>query len=293
MSLRAKFNVVMVSAFIAGLLLAAGFVSAISRDSARQAVLSEAATMMAQITATIRYTDTQVVPLLSRAMKVQFIPEAVPFYAAQQNFDQLAKARPGYAYRQPADNPTRPLDRPAPWEADIIGTLRAQPNIKSLVTERQTDNGRVLSLSQPVRADSPGCMACHSTPQAAPASMIDVYGSANGFGWKPGEIVGAQIVSVPEQGALVRARANTLRILAGLAVAFAIMMAVLNLLLHVFIISPAQRISRTADEVSLGNFNVPEFQGTSRDEIGSLAVSFNRMRRSLVSALQLLEHTND
>jgi protein-histidine pros-kinase len=34
--------------------------------------------------------------------------------------------------------------------------------------------------------------------------------------------------------------------------------------------------------------DVPEFQVSSADEIGSLAVSFNRMRRSLVTAMGML-----
>lgn len=289
MNLRTKFNIVMVSAFTAGLLMAAAFVNSISQDTAREAVLSEAATMMAEVDATIHYTRRQVSPLLARAMKVQFIPEAIPFFAAQQTFDALAQTRPDYSYRHPADNPTRLSDSPAPWEADIIQTLRAQPGTTSLVTERQTDSGRILSLSQPVRISSPDCLTCHSTPEAAPAAMIDVYGSANGFGWKLGDVVGAQIVSMPERVALVRARVNTLHMVAALATVFVIMLVLLNLLLHFFIVSPVQRISRTADEVSLGNFDVAEFQQASRDEIGSLATSFNRMRRSLVSAFKLIE----
>ena len=32
---------------------------------------------------------------------------------------------------------------------------------------------------------------------AAPASLLKLYGSNNGFGWKHDEIVGAQVVSVP------------------------------------------------------------------------------------------------
>ena len=35
--------------------------------------------------------------------------------------------------------------------------------------------------------------------------MIALYGSQNGFGWKPGEIIGAQIVSVPMSTSAVRA----------------------------------------------------------------------------------------
>ena len=52
---------------------------ALSENTARRGVLSEAAIMMGQADATIHYTDTQVSPLLSRSMKVQFIPQDIPF----------------------------------------------------------------------------------------------------------------------------------------------------------------------------------------------------------------------
>lgn len=288
MTLKLKFNLVMIAAFAAGLALAGVFVNSLSRAIARKAVLSEAAVMMASANAILHYTDAEVAPLLARASKVQFLPQAIPFFAAQRSFDLLAKERADYSFRQPADNPTNPSDRAADWEKAIIQTFQTHPEMPTLTTERTTEAGVVLSFSQPVRVNDNSCLACHSTPQAAAPSMIDVYGSANGFGWRLGSIVGAQIVSVPEQVALSSARESLLRIMAALTVVFVAMLAVLNLLLHWFIIGPVRKMSQTANEVSLGNMDVPEFDATSGDEIGSLAMSFNRMRRSLVAAFSLL-----
>ncbi len=288
MTLKLKFNLVMVAAFVVGLALAGIFVDVLSRALARKAVFSEAAVMMASANTILHYTDAEVAPLLARAAKVQFLPQAIPFFAAQRSFDLLAKERPGYSLRQPVDNPTNPSDRPTDWEKTIIQTFQTHPELTTLTTERTTEAGAVMSFSQPVRVTEDGCLSCHSTPQAAPPSMIDVYGSANGFGWRPGSIVGAQIVSVPEQVVLSRARASLLSIMAALAVVFVAMLAVLNLLLHRLIIGPVRKISRTANEISLGNMDIPEFDVTSNDEIGSLAMSFNRMRRSLVAAFSLI-----
>jgi HAMP domain-containing protein len=44
-----------------------------------------------------------------------------------------------------------------------------------------------------------------------------------------------------------------------------------------------------ADEVSMGQLDTPEYVRNSRDEIGSLSTSFNRMRRSLQNAMAMLE----
>lgn len=289
MSLRLKFNLVMVVGFMAGLVLASVFVNALSRKIAKDSVQSEAAIMMAAVNATLHYTEDQVTPLLARPMKVQFLPQAIPFYAAQQSFNRLSKERPDYTLRQPTENPTNPADRPAAWESDIIRAFQANPGLETQTTERDTAAGGIISFSQPVRVINEGCLSCHSTPQAAPPSMIDVYGSANGFGWKVGDTVGAEVVSVPEAVPLARARQSLHSTMAALAAVFAVMLVVFNLLLHRLIIGPVRRISLTADEVSLGNLLVPEFTPSSKDEIGSLALSFNRMRRSLVAAFSLLE----
>jgi HAMP domain-containing protein len=151
-----------------------------------------------------------------------------------------------------------------------------------------TATGKILSFAEPIRVDSKGCLVCHSTPEAAPPTMLDVYGRNNGFGWKLGSTVGAEIVSVPERVALKQARRSLNTAMASLAVVFVIMLGLLNLMLHVFIIKPVRRVSALADEVSLGNMSVPEIDESGKDEIGSLSRSFNRMRRSLSAALRLL-----
>ena len=48
------------------------------------------------------------------------------------------------------------------------------------------------------------------------------------------------------------------------------------------------QLSETADKVSTGDFDIPEFPETRKDELGDLAVSFNRMRRSLQQAMKMI-----
>ena len=49
------------------------------------------------------------------------------------------------------------------------------------------------------------------------------------------------------------------------------------------------RMSHAADKVSTGNFEIPEFPETGTDEIALLGRAFNRMRRSLQKAFQMIE----
>ncbi len=289
MSLRLKVNIVMLAAFAVGLLLTAAFVQRLTAAAARRSVLAQASLMMGEADATLHYTAEQVSPLLSRSSRVQFLPQSIPFYATQQVFDRMASGFPGYSFRQPAPNPTNPRDRPSSLEASIIEEFAAQPKLATQVTERSTPDGGVLSLSQPIRVSDASCLACHSTPDAAPPQMLEVYGRAGGFGWKLGSVIGADIVSVPLDVPRQQARRDLLLVMGGLTVVFLVMLALLNLMLHRLILVPVRRIARLADEVSLGNMALPELNEAARDEIGGLSRAFNRMRRSLVAAIGLLE----
>jgi len=75
-----------------------------------------------------------------------------------------------------------------------------------------------------------------------------------------------------------------------LAVSVSVLVAlVLNLVLWLMFVRPVTRISALADRISLGEMDAPDFAVKSRDEIGTLATSFSRMRASLVQAFKMLD----
>jgi HAMP domain-containing protein len=289
MGLKAKFNLVMLVAFLVGLALAAAMSWRIVQDNARREVLQEAAIMMAQASAIRDYTAKEIEPLLADQIKVRFLPHTVPSWAAQTNLRAMSKQFPDYTYKEAALNPTNPADRASDWESGIIAEFARQPTLAEFTSTRDSPTGPILSISRPIRITDKDCLVCHSTPAAAPSSMIDLYGSANGFGWKLGDVIGAQIVSVPMRVALDRAGDAFKVSLASLAAVFVVIIVLLNLLLHFVIVKPIRTMSGIASEISLGNMAAPEFQVRGRDEIASLAESFNRMRRSLANAMKMLE----
>jgi protein-histidine pros-kinase len=118
--------------------------------------------------------------------------------------------------------------------------------------------------------------------------MIALYGNENGFGWKPGEIIGAQIVSVPMSASAVRAEHIRSLFLLPFLGFLALLFISMNVLLHFVVIRPMEKIADSAEAVSMGKIDTPEYQYKGRDQIGRLASSFNRMHRSLVEAFKML-----
>jgi protein-histidine pros-kinase len=124
---------------------------------------------------------------------------------------------------------------------------------------------------------------------AAPKTMIERYGPANGFGWNLNEAVGAQIISVPTQVPLDRAERAFKVFMTSITVVFVVIGIMLNVMLALIVVRPIGKLSRFADRVSLGELDIEELKRTSRDEIGTLTRSIGRMRTSLVKAMKMLE----
>jgi HAMP domain-containing protein len=293
MKIRTKIRLSLFVAGIVGLGLAGAGAYTILKRNAIAESLQNARIITATASAIRSYTDKRIGPLLAQQMKLQFLPESIPFFAAKYNLQTIQKRLPNYTYREPTLNPTNITDRANGWETDLIDAFRKNPETREAVTIRDTENGPSVTLAQPLKIDSPACLACHSTPEKAPATMVALYGTQHGFGWKLGEIVGAQVVSIPLAVPLARAYRILLWFMLGLAAIFLIVIALVDLLVRAVVVKPIEGISDMADKVSLGQMEAPELVRDSKDEIGSLATSFNRMRRSLQNAIKLLEEQAD
>lgn len=289
MKLLAKFNLILGTVLGAGLAIAATVSHSFLQTDARAEVLRQARLMMGAMSAARDYTTNQIKPLLVTQQEHQrsFLAQTVPAFAATEDFGYLKPSYPDYAYKEATLNPTNLRDRAVDWEADVINAFRNRPSTKELVGERETPTGRSLYLARPLAA-APPCLECHSTPKAAPAAMIRHYGSNNGFGWQPNEIIGAQIVSVPMAVPIKMAAASFQTLVIYLAAVFVLSLVLLDLALLFSVVRPLRKLSGMADQISLGQMDVPELPVKGKDEIAILAGSFNRMRRSLDRAMKML-----
>lgn len=153
----------------------------------------------------------------------EFVPEAMSsIYVTAGVFACLNRAAPSYRFRQAALNPLNPANRASEAEAAIIRRFREQPAVKEFTGYERIAGQEAYFVARPVVVEK-GCLKCHGTPQAAPAGLVARYGSGGGFGWQPGEIVSATIVSVPvhdlgAQGAAMRG--SVLLLMSGLGAIF-------------------------------------------------------------------------
>ena len=288
MGLRLKFNLVLLAVFALGL----GVTGYVSHDllqrNARDEVLRNAGVMMETALSVRDYTVSQIRPLLPYDPE-KFFPQSVPAYSATEIMNALRKKYPDYSYKEATLNPTNPRNKAWEWESDIVNAFRSNPDRGEISGVRQTPPGPSLYLARPFQIKDKDCLSCHTTAAAAPPAMVRIYGPSNGFGWKHMEVIGAQVLSVPMDLPIRNANRAFYTFLTSLAAVFIVLFIILNAMMSFLIVRPIARMSMAANQISTGSTEIPEFSENGGDEVALLAKSFNRMRRGLEKAIELIE----
>jgi HAMP domain-containing protein len=294
--LESKFNIFLAIIFATGLFLSSSLLSQVLERNA-ELEISNRAKLIIQTMSSIRdYTTSNIQPLLNARLDTEpgFIPETVPAYSATEVFQKLRKneAYRSFFYKEATINPTNLRDKVDSFENTLVEKFRNEPATKELSGFRDLQGGRIFYIARPLAVSKDSCLRCHSTPDRAPKSQIATYGSENGFGWKLGEIIAAQVISVPAQEVLNNSQ-DALKIIMGVLLGvFAAILLTINYLLRRTVIRPIKNMVKTAESVSLGDMDA-DFEHQGQDEIGLLATAFKRMKSSLQISMNLLNQRND
>lgn len=286
LKLKQKFTLALLVLLLSGIALSGLVLSTVLRRYAQAEVTTTAVLLMDTMNSIRDYTSTQVSPELQDKLETQFLPETVPAYSAREVFESLREDSNynEFFYKEATLNPTNLRDKADDFEAAIVEDFRNNTNKTEVNGFRVAQGRKTFYIAKPLSVTKASCLECHSTPERAPKSMIEYYGPNNGFGWKEGEIVGAQIISVPASNVINKANKATLLVLGLVSVIFALTLALINFLLSRQVVNPLRRMAKAAEEVSRGNMAV-EFEPGSKDEVGSIAQAFTRMKRSLMMAM--------
>ncbi|MBD2246170.1 DUF3365 domain-containing protein [Nostoc sp. FACHB-888] len=292
LKLKQKFTILLLVILTFGLSLSGFALSSLLRENAKQDISSTGLMLMQTMSSVRHYTNTQVNPELADKLETEFLPQSVPAYSAREIFEILRKT-PDYRdffYKEATLNPTNLRDKADGFETEIVERFRNKSDLKEVSGFRSIPGGDVFYIARPLPISEESCLKCHSVPEAAPQSMINLYGTANGFGWNLNEIVGAQIITVPANNVINKAHQSSLLIILIVSTIFIATILLVNLFLNRQVVMPLKRMTRVAEEVSTGHMEV-EFEQMSNDEIGNLAKAFRRMQLSLEMAMKRIKRT--
>lgn len=294
--LGTKLNIILGSILI-GAIAASGFcLSGILETQVEKEVANKAFLIIETMNSVRNYTSSQVKPeLASRlATEAYFLPETVPAYSAREVFEGLRQKSEyqNFLYKEATLNPTNPRDQADQFETAITQQFQNNPQLQEQTGFRTVDQEKFYYIARPLAIKKASCLQCHDTPAKAPANLVSTYGSENGFGWKLNEIVASQIVSVPASNVYQAARKLKLIILGIVGAIFLVAIALINLFLKKSIIQPVSNMAILSNKISTGELDL-KFNHNSKDEIGSLAKSLNRMIQSLKMAIEMIDEEDD
>ena len=230
-------TVVVLCIFIVGVTLGGWAMARTLNHNVRSRYITHEAAILLNMMNSVRdYTSTQIRPALSQQSPDRFWPESVPSYSAQQVFERLREQEEysRYSYKEAVLNPTSLRDKADEFEQTLIqqfrnGEVAADQPIDG---RRMTPQGEQFYSAKAIPISKPSCLQCHSTPDVAPAYVVEQYGSENGFDWQLNEIVGAQMLYLPVEDFAHANRFLLSKVMAVLVTVMAVSMIVIRLWLR-------------------------------------------------------------
>ena len=131
------------------------------------------------------------------------------------------------------------------------------------------------------------CLKCHSTPESAPKSHVEKYGTRNGYGWKLNQVIGSQIIYIPASEIFINVRRAIFLFLAIFISIFALVIVSTKYLITARVIQPLKPMAKIAQIISQETVDVNQVRVLERqeltkivkrkDELGQLGRVFQNM----------------
>ena len=198
--------------------------------------------------------------------------------------------RTDYVIRYVSDKPRNERNAADEFETQAINAFRANPSLKEYADFSPMENGlEYYRYLIPLEMDS-GCVSCHG----APAGEIDITGFPK-EGLENGELVGVASISITTD----TYQANLNAQIAQRALLVAAMLAAVLLTIYFvttrYVIRPLGKVESAVRDMGSGNLDarIDPNQINAKDEMRTLAVSFNEMASELETLREDLEEKVD
>lgn len=194
-----------------------------------------------------------------------------------------------YTFKRVSTNPINPKNKADSLHEKKLAYFQEDRDRKSWNGVITIDGLEYIMRVKPVITEK-GCLKCHGDPSHAPGGLVKKYGQDRGSGWKEGDVMGVDSVTIP--------LAVTLGQIRGIAIStfifgFATLLYLFISLQGAFwslVGKPLNRLRTVFEGISKGteplNQDLPI---ASKDEIGELTASFNEMAKHLYSAQENLK----
>lgn len=202
----------------------------------------------------------------------------------------------GVGFKVPKILPRNKENTPDEMEIAILGELSSKDTGSGKTPEKIIIKDNKLKYFKAVRL-SKECEWCHGDP----ADSAKYWGNTEGLdptgvkmeGWKAGEVHGAFEIIIdmdPIYSALYWSLVKNLIVLFVVSILLSLILYYLN---SKWIFGRLQLINTTLDNIASGDFSTEVYDKNLKDEVGSVAVSVNKMVESVKSTLSVVSESID
>ncbi|MEQ1516965.1 MAG: DUF3365 domain-containing protein, partial [Usitatibacteraceae bacterium] len=171
MGFRLKANVFLIGLFLISAAPVGWYAYRQVNQQNNDHVVRQATILMESALAMRSYTIDLIKPTLDPMLGQKFLPQTVPAFAATETFERFRKKYPNFKYKEAVLDPTNPRDLADDQERTIINQFIADPTLQESAGELQRNLSRYYYVARPIQIKNPACIACHDTPDRAPATM--------------------------------------------------------------------------------------------------------------------------
>ena len=214
--------------------------------------------------------------------KDRFVPELMSkFVVNRMEFEIFQETLEGYFFKQATLDPLWPDNKANKDEENLITYFSNNPAATKKQGIMKRDGGDFFYTARPIKIEEKFCLTCHGKPADAPADQRDIYGTENGYNWVFGSTVGTSIIYISISEAMEGAMKSTIKIFTVGILCLLMIIVCIWIFLDRAVVTPIVNLSESAKNLSVGknlnnSINVP-----SKDEVGNLAESIDRMRISV------------
>lgn len=287
LTIRKRIMVILAAVYLVSLLVAvAGGYFVLKQETTREAI-EKTELFAAVMSANQLYVAQNIRPEIKDRLPDLYFPEAlVGIQMMVETAELIQQEYPEYIFRIVSPNPLNQNNLSDAFENRIIDEF-ASRQVESWEGFIKKDGKNFYATAIPIEARS-GCIWCHSTPEEAHPDMVEEYGTESGYGYQLDEVVGARFIYVPTENAMQQTKKKLGISILVLSVLFLVAFLILDAVIVRSVVRPIEELTEVATEISKGKMD-REFDVASDDEIKALADAFNRMKVSLMKAINIIK----
>ncbi len=229
--------------------------------------------------------------MAKRIGKDEFVVEAMSTsYIVRRVFAKVERQFPNYVIKFSSDNPRNPINQAGAEESKKLQYFRDRPEAKQWVGKLKMEGQTYIVHLSPMRIRA-GCLRCHGSPEDAPQSLIDRYGSKRGFGYKIGDVAGMDTIAIPLDEAQTALMEDVVANVATTGVWLLVLFGGILFTFRRIVSRRLVAISKHFQHAAINGHDSPvaPVPVVGNDEISTLAESFNALVARLRSLHESLE----